>query len=54
MARQLNEMSFGEIIELAESLGWQDEYGDADSGNWSPEECDACEEEARQFILANS
>ena len=35
----------GPAIEFAESLGWVDNHGDAESGDWDPESVDACEEE---------
>jgi len=43
---------FGEILEFADSLGWVDTHGDATKGNWSPEDVDACEGDALDFIEA--
>ena len=42
--------SFAEICEFAEGLGWKDPDLDADE-EWTPEMCDATEEDAIRFIL---
>ena len=42
--------SFQETIDLAESLGWVDTYGDAEEGKWGPRDCDDCEQEALDYI----
>lgn len=39
----------GETIELAEALGWIDNFGDASTG-WSDRDADAAEESAIDFI----
>mgnify|MGYP003145819733 CR=1 FL=1 len=41
---------FSEVLSFAESLGWVDTYGTASDGSWSPEDADACEGEALDFI----
>ena len=42
----------GPAIEFAESLGWVDNHGNAESGDWDPESVDACEEEVLGYIPA--
>ena len=50
----LNEdMGFGAILELAESLGWMDTWGSADKGTWGPCEADGCEEDALDHLADN-
>ena len=49
-ARVYQYESFGDAIELAESLGWTDDHGDAIEGNWESEDADECESEAIEFI----
>lgn len=49
MKKKIKLEGFGETIEFAESLGWIDTHGDAESG-WSPAEADYCEQEAIDFI----
>ncbi len=41
---------FGETLEFAESIGWSDPYGDSDSGDWSSELADSCEQDAIDYI----
>lgn len=43
-------VSFGETIEFAESLGWVDNHGDSEEGDWSPTAADHCEGEALKYI----
>ena len=40
----------GNILELAEMWGWEDTFGDAIQGNWTPQEADACEESALDHL----
>ena len=44
-----NETGFAEICEFAEGLGWKDPDLDAKE-EWTPEMCDATEEDAIDFI----
>ena len=46
-------MSFSDVLELAESLGWVDPNLDA-RGGWTPAMVDATEESAIDFIEASA
>ena len=46
---ELEAMPFGEVVEKAEELGWEDTYGDAEDEGASG--MDAMEEECIQYIL---
>jgi len=48
---ELEAMPFGEVVEKAEELGWEDTYGDAEDEGASG--MDAMEEECIQYILNN-
>jgi len=48
---ELEEMPFGEVVEKAEELGWEDTYGDAEKEGAAG--MDAMEEECIQYILKN-
>ena len=41
---------FGEAISFAESLGWDDRFGDAQTGEWNATIADSCEDEVLDFI----
>lgn len=41
---------FGFILELASKHGWSDTFGSAHTGDWSPEDADACEESALEYL----
>jgi hypothetical protein len=44
---------FGAVTEFAGSIGWEDEYLSAEDGEvWTPQEADACEEAAIDYITS--
>lgn len=50
--KELQEMGFGEIIELAEKLGWKDPDF-LTNGKWTSNDCDDTEQSAIEFIIKN-
>lgn len=46
----LEEDCFGQIIEAAEAVGWEDTHGDAQAGNWTPKDADDCVEDALNYL----
>ena len=48
--KELQEMGFGEIIELAEKLGWEDPDF-LTNGEWTANNCDDTEQSAIEFII---
>jgi len=42
-------ISFGEVVELADMLGWRDSYPSSPRAGWNARQADAMEEECRAY-----
>ena len=49
MKHDVGKMAFGDILSLAEKHGWEDPDYKTD-GEWTPEDADATEENAIEFL----